>query len=190
MVVRSPSLLLHLWAGAVAVAVEEVQAEEAFGVASAAAIEVVSGVGEEDSAVAAVADSAVGGTTSAVAAVVVAEADMVEASGERIDIKNDYPMLTLFHSGGRGGGIGYQGGGFNDQGPNGHSGYGGPPNGGYGGPPGGGYGGPGGPNGPGGYGPPGGGYGGGAGAGGHRGDLKRDSGPGGYDDREAKRPRY
>lgn len=92
--------------------------------------------------------------------------------------------------GGRGGGIGYQGGGFNDQGPNGHSGYGGPPNGGYGGPPGGGYGGPGGPNGPGGYGPPGGGYGGGAGAGGHRGDLKRDSGPGGYDDREAKRPRY
>ena len=52
MVVRSPSLLLHLWAGAVAVAVEEVQAEEAFGVASAAAIEVVSEVvtvAEEDS---------------------------------------------------------------------------------------------------------------------------------------------
>jgi len=84
------------------------------------------------------------------------------------------------YRGGRGGGIGYQGG-FNDHGSNG---FGGPPNGpgGYGGPPGGGFGG-----GPGGYGPPGGGFGGGSG--GYRGDLKRE-GPGGYDDRDSKRPRY
>ncbi|PPQ68354.1 hypothetical protein CVT26_005917 [Gymnopilus dilepis] len=69
---------------------------------------------------------------------------------------------------GRGGGIGYHGGGgFGDQ----SNGYGGPPpsGGGYGGPP---------------QGAPGGGYG-----GGYRGDLKRE-GPGGYDDRDAKRPRY
>ncbi|KAI0926382.1 hypothetical protein AcW1_008574 [Taiwanofungus camphoratus] len=88
---------------------------------------------------------------------------------------------------GRGGGIGYQGGGgFGGD----SNGFGGPPNGpsgpgGYGGP-GGGFGGPPG-GGPGGYGPPGGGYGGG---GGYRGDLKREGGPGGYDDRESKRPRY
>ncbi|KAK0193604.1 hypothetical protein F5146DRAFT_1134340 [Armillaria mellea] len=74
--------------------------------------------------------------------------------------------------GGRGAGIGYQGGGgFNDQ----SNGYGPPSGGGYGGPPGGGYG------------PPGGGYGGG---GGYRNDLKRGDGPGGYDDRDSKRPRY
>ncbi|EAU83071.1 U1 snRNP 70K protein [Coprinopsis cinerea okayama7 len=68
----------------------------------------------------------------------------------------------------RGQGIGYHGG-FNDQ-PNG---YGGPP---HGGPP------------PGGHGPPGG-MGGGYGGGGYRHDLKRE-GPGGYDDRDHKRPRY
>ncbi|KAF8898154.1 hypothetical protein CPB84DRAFT_1815743 [Gymnopilus junonius] len=71
---------------------------------------------------------------------------------------------------GRGGGIGYQGGGgFGDNQSNG---FGGPPppgGGGFGGPP---------------PGPPGGGFG-----GGYRGDLKRE-GPGGYDDRDAKRPRY
>ncbi|CAK5268581.1 unnamed protein product [Mycena citricolor] len=71
--------------------------------------------------------------------------------------------------GGRGAGIGF-GGGFND-GPGGH----GPP--GFNGPPGGGGGG---------YGPPGGGY--GAGGGGYR-DLKREA-PGGYEDRDSKRPRY
>ncbi|KAF5359644.1 hypothetical protein D9756_003182 [Leucocoprinus leucothites] len=65
--------------------------------------------------------------------------------------------------GGRGGGIGFHGGGFNDN-PNG---YGGPP-----------------PSGPGGMSGGGGGFG-----GGHRSDLKRE-GPGGYDDREFKRPRY
>ncbi|KAK2463480.1 hypothetical protein APHAL10511_004566 [Amanita phalloides] len=67
----------------------------------------------------------------------------------------------------RGGrGIGYQGGGFNDGPPNGY----GP-----------------GPGGPGTYPAPGGGM---AGGGyGHRGDLKRE-GPGGFDDREVKRPRY
>ncbi|EPQ54285.1 RNA-binding domain-containing protein [Gloeophyllum trabeum ATCC 11539] len=77
---------------------------------------------------------------------------------------------------GRGGGIGYQsGGGFHDGPPNGYGGQGDGP--GFGGPPGGGFGGGGG-----GYGgPPGGGYG--------RGDLKRE-GPGGYDDRDSKRPRY
>ncbi|KAK7454540.1 hypothetical protein VKT23_011294 [Stygiomarasmius scandens] len=71
------------------------------------------------------------------------------------------------YRGGRGGGIGYNGG-FNDQ----SNGYG--PPGGHGGfnePPGGG----------GGYGPSGGGYGGG---------YKRSDAPGGYDDREHKRPRY
>ncbi|KIJ66769.1 hypothetical protein HYDPIDRAFT_108703 [Hydnomerulius pinastri MD-312] len=83
------------------------------------------------------------------------------------------------YRGGRGGGIGYQGGGF---GADGHANGYGPPGGGPGGP--GGYGGP--PNQ--GYGPPGGGYG-GPGGGGFRGDLKRE-GPGGYDDRDAKRPRY
>ncbi|KAI0714402.1 hypothetical protein C8T65DRAFT_148618 [Cerioporus squamosus] len=89
--------------------------------------------------------------------------------------------------GGRGGGIGYQGGGFGgppDHGPNNNN-YGGGPPGGYGGGPGG-FGGPPG-GGPGGYGPPGGGFGGGGG--GYRGDLKRE-GPGGYDDRDVKRPRY
>lgn len=67
----------------------------------------------------------------------------------------------------RGGrGIGYPGGGFNDGPPNGY----GP-----------------GPGGPGAFAPPGGGM---AGGGyGYRGDLKRE-GPGGFDDREAKRPRY
>lgn len=66
----------------------------------------------------------------------------------------------IFDRGGRGGGIGYHGGGFNDS-LNGHS---GPP--------------------PGGLSGGGGGYGGGS-----RPDLKRE-GPGGYDDREFKRPRY
>lgn len=89
--------------------------------------------------------------------------------------------------GGRGGGIGFQGG-FNDHG-SGSNGYGGgPPNGpgGYGPPPGGGFGG----GGPGGYGggPPGGGYGGGGGGGGG-GGFKRE-GPGMYDERDSKRPRY
>ncbi|KAF7773576.1 hypothetical protein Agabi119p4_5743 [Agaricus bisporus var. burnettii] len=66
--------------------------------------------------------------------------------------------------GGRGGGIGYHGGGgFNDNPSNG---YGGPPSG------------PGGMSGGGGY-----------GGGGYRSDLKRE-GPGGFDDREHKRPRY
>ncbi|KAF8736583.1 hypothetical protein AX14_014319 [Amanita brunnescens Koide BX004] len=67
----------------------------------------------------------------------------------------------------RGGrGIGYPGGGFNDGPPNGY----GP-----------------GPGGPGAFATPGGGM---AGGGyGYRGDLKRE-GPGGFDDREAKRPRY
>ncbi|KAH8831297.1 U1 snRNP 70K protein [Flagelloscypha sp. PMI_526] len=78
-----------------------------------------------------------------------------------------------FSRGGRGGGIGYQGGGFGGGGP------GGPPGGGYGPPGGNGGGGFGGPPG-GGFGPPGGGY---------RNDLKRE-GPGGYDDRDAKRMRY
>ncbi|KAI0249864.1 hypothetical protein BJV78DRAFT_632721 [Lactifluus subvellereus] len=82
---------------------------------------------------------------------------------------------------GRGGGLGYQGGGFNNDGP---------PPGRYGGPSG-----PGGPGGPGGYGPPGGpgfgppGGGGPGGYGGDRGFLKRE-GPGGFDDRDSKRPRY
>ncbi|KAF8121836.1 hypothetical protein EV363DRAFT_1559797 [Boletus edulis] len=80
------------------------------------------------------------------------------------------------YRGGRGGGIGYQGGGFGDGHANGY----GPTGGGSSGP--GGYGPP-----SQGYGPPGGGY--GAGGGGYRGDLKRE-GPGGYDDRDAKRPRY
>ncbi|KAF5367051.1 hypothetical protein D9758_004054 [Tetrapyrgos nigripes] len=68
------------------------------------------------------------------------------------------------HRGGRGGGIGYNGGGFSDQ-------QNGPPvgNGGFNGPP------------SGGYGSSGGGYGGG---------YKRSDAPGGYDDRESKRPRY
>ena len=66
----------------------------------------------------------------------------------------------IFDRGGRGGGIGYHGGGFNDS-LNGHN---GPP--------------------PGGLSGGGGGYGGGS-----RPDLKRE-GPGGYDDREFKRPRY
>lgn len=89
--------------------------------------------------------------------------------------------------GSRGSGIGFQGGGgFND----------GPPPNRYGGPPG-----AGGPGGPGGYGPPGGGGGFGGGGpgygppsgrgdfgGGYRGDLKRESS--GFDERDAKRPRY
>ena len=83
--------------------------------------------------------------------------------------------LTLLR-GGRGGGIGYQGGGFGDGHANGY----GPAGGGPSGP--GGYGPP-----SQGYGPPGGGY--GPGGGGYRGDLKRE-GPGGYDDRDVKRPRY
>ncbi len=102
-------------------------------------------------------------------------------------------FFVVFNShvcrGGRGGGLGFQGG-FNDQSSNG---FGGPPSGpggpggpgGYGGPPPGGFGGG---AGAGGYGPPGG-FGGGGGGGGYRGDLKRE-GPGGYDDRDAKRPRY
>ncbi|KAK7032970.1 U1 snRNP 70K protein [Favolaschia claudopus] len=77
---------------------------------------------------------------------------------------------------GRGGGIGYNGGGgFHDNPSNGY----GPPPGGFGPPP------------PGYGAPPGGGGGGGyGGGGGFRGDLKREGPPGGYDDREAKRPRY
>ncbi|KAF8920135.1 hypothetical protein CPB85DRAFT_1509404 [Mucidula mucida] len=67
---------------------------------------------------------------------------------------------------------GYQGGG----GFGGDQGFGGPPpQGGFGGPPGGGFA------------PPGGGF---AAAGGYRNDLKRGDGPGGYDERDAKRPRY
>ncbi|KAG1882091.1 hypothetical protein F4604DRAFT_443580 [Suillus subluteus] len=83
------------------------------------------------------------------------------------------------YRGGRGGGVGYHGGGFggdapaNGFGPPGAQAPGGP--GGFGGPP------------QQGYGPPGGGF--GPGRGGFRGDLKRE-GPGGYDDRDAKRPRY
>lgn len=69
-------------------------------------------------------------------------------------------------SGRGGGGIGYQGGGFSND----MNGYGGPS-------------GPGGPNGPGGPG----GYGRG-GYGGPSGGYKREGG--GYDDRDAKRPRY
>ncbi|KAH7928285.1 RNA-binding domain-containing protein [Leucogyrophana mollusca] len=91
--------------------------------------------------------------------------------GERV-LTNLCPLVCR---GGRGGGIGYQGGGFNDGHANGHGPLGGP-----GGP--GGFGGPPAQN----YGPPGGGFGGG---GGFRGDLKRE-GPGGFDDRDAKRPRY
>lgn len=73
---------------------------------------------------------------------------------------------TDFDHRGRGGGIGFhQGGGFSDQQ---HNGFGHPP-------------------GPGGFGGPPGGHGGFGG--GFRGDLKRE-GPGGYDDRDAKRPRY
>ncbi|KAH9972720.1 hypothetical protein BGW80DRAFT_1437429 [Lactifluus volemus] len=70
---------------------------------------------------------------------------------------------------GRGGGLGYQGGGFNDGPPPGRwvwSSRRGP-----------------------GYGPPGGGGGGSGGYGGDRGYLKRE-GPGGFDDRDSKRPRY
>ncbi|KAG2145239.1 U1 snRNP 70K protein [Suillus clintonianus] len=85
-----------------------------------------------------------------------------------------------YRGGGRGGGVGYHGGGFggdapaaNGFGPPGAQVPGGP--GGFGGPP------------QQGYGPPGGGF--GPGRGGFRGDLKRE-GPGGYDDRDAKRPRY
>ncbi|KAF7975734.1 hypothetical protein HWV62_8713 [Athelia sp. TMB] len=97
--------------------------------------------------------------------------------------------------GGRGGGIGFQGNGGFDGGSNG---YGGPPPGGAGGfghgpPPGaGGFGGPGlgshGP--PPGYGVPPSAQGGFGGPGGYRGDLKREGGPGGYEDRDSKRPRY
>jgi len=77
-------------------------------------------------------------------------------------------FLSFFFFRGRGGGIGFHGsGGFADSQSNGY----GPPQpaaGGYGGPPGGG---------------------GLGGSGGYRGDLKRE-GPSGYDDRDAKRPRY
>lgn len=83
------------------------------------------------------------------------------------------------YRGGRGGGVGFHGGGFggdapaNGFGPPGAQAPGGP--GGFGGPP------------QQSFGPPGGGF--GPGRGGFRGDLKRE-GPGGYDDRDAKRPRY
>lgn len=80
--------------------------------------------------------------------------------------------ILIFHRGGRGGGVGYNGGGFD--GP--------PPSNGFGPPGGPGFNGP--PN-NGGFGPPAGGFG-----GGYRGDLKRSDGPGGYDDRDSKRPRY
>jgi len=89
-----------------------------------------------------------------------------EDTGKFIHLFISFRPLTVLR-GGRGGGIGYNGG-FNDQ----SNGYG--PPGGHGGfnePPGGG----------GGYGPSGGGYGGG---------YKRSDAPGGYDDREHKRPRY
>lgn len=88
-------------------------------------------------------------------------------------------MTDTICRGGRGGGVGYHGGGFGGdapangfgppgaQAPSGPGGFGGPPQQGYG--------------------PPGGGF--GPGRGGFRGDLKRE-GPGGYDDRDAKRPRY
>lgn len=82
-------------------------------------------------------------------------------------------ILFVMHSG-RGGGIGFQGGGFSGE----SNGYGGPPNG-----P------PGGPGGFGGGGPPGAyGSGGGGGYGPPSGGFKRDGG--GFDDRDAKRPRY
>jgi hypothetical protein len=137
-----------------------------------------------------------GAEDSAVAALVGAETISVEDEegveegfGRYIFTIRCISSLIVSFSGGRGGGIGYQGGSFQDHGP---TGYGGPPNGqggpgGYGGPPGGGYGG--GPGGPGGYGSSGGGYGGGGGGAGFRGDLKRE-GHGGYDDRDSKRPRY
>ena len=95
-------------------------------------------------------------------------------------------VIDHLSSGGRGGGIGYQGGGGFSEYANG--GPGGPPNGsgGYG-PPGSGYGGGSYGGGGGGFGPPrggGGGYG-----GGYRPDLKRE-GPGMDEDRDSKRPRY
>ncbi|KAG6812280.1 hypothetical protein H0H92_003589 [Tricholoma furcatifolium] len=80
--------------------------------------------------------------------------------------RDDYGPPGGGFRGGRGGGIGYGGGGF--EGPSG--GFGGPPP----------------QGGPGGYGPPG-----GMGGGGHGGiGFKREGGPAGYDDRDAKRPRY
>ena len=94
-------------------------------------------------------------------------------------------MTNYLSSGGRGGGVGYQGGGGFSEYANG--GPGGPPNGsgGYG-PPGGGFGGGSYGGSGGGFGPPrgGGGYG-----GGYRPDLKRE-GPGMDEDRDSKRPRY
>ena len=94
-------------------------------------------------------------------------------------------MTNYLSSGGRGGGVGYQGGGGFSEYANG--GPGGPPNGsgGYG-PPGGGFGGGNYGGSGGGFGPPrgGGGYG-----GGYRPDLKRE-GPGMDEDRDSKRPRY
>jgi hypothetical protein len=110
---------------------------------------------------------------------VASEVDETKVTG-RFTYSKQFSLLTyILFRGGRGGGIGYQGGGFGGDGP--ANGY-GPPGaqgpgapGGFGGPP------------QQGYGPPGGGF--GQGRGGYRGDLKRE-GPGGYDDRDAKRPRY
>lgn len=87
------------------------------------------------------------------------------ASGMLFFFKCLVSILRPFR-GGRGGGVGFHGGGFNDN-PNGY----GPPSG------------PGGMSG----GPQAGG--GGYGGGGYRSDLKRE-GPGGFDDRDHKRPRY
>ena len=92
------------------------------------------------------------------------------ATGNTILFHFFYLHFADIYRGGRGGGIGFQGGFDNGNG------YGGPPPAGFNGPPGGGP-----------MGPPGGGFGGG---GGYRQDLKRPDGPGGYDDRNSKRPRY
>jgi hypothetical protein len=110
----------------------------------------------------------------------------VEDSGSFLSSLVLASILTFFNRGGpnRGpGGIGYQSGGGFDGPPNGGGGFGGPPPPHHhGGPPPGGHGPP----------PPGGGMGGGygGGGGGYRQDLKREGGPGGYDDRDFKRPRY
>ena len=79
--------------------------------------------------------------------------------------------ILIVSRGGRGGGIGYQGGGFSDNPSNGYgpqsgsSGFGAPPTGEF----------------------PGTGFG---SSGSYRGDLKREGPAGGYDDRDTKRPRY
>ena len=111
--------------------------------------------------------SEVGSTADHMAAVVVSEAEAAsEGATTQEDPGKTHQLLAIliliYLRGGRGSGIGYGGsGGFNDAPSNGF----GPPQGG-----------------PGGFGGP-------PGRGGFRGDLKRE-GPGGFDDRDAKRPRY